>query len=604
MVTERQTYIDTRLLAPTRLLIGAVQGLTLYLLYSAGDARVWPATNPHLFLPLAMIAVFVPLLVSQGLSVMRLKTLLIWAACAVAMLAIFGAYNRYRTWLPDIFERQSSTGISNANQPNEGVLIFSAAALFITQALVTAGDTARSWIAPYARYFETATKQAVQLALSLAFTGAFWLVLFLGAQLFKLIGLTFFQTMIEHAWFAIPATALAMALAVHISDIRASIVEGIRSIALTLLSWLLPLLAVLAAGFLIALLFTGLEPLWKTRNAASILLLTSAALVILSNAAFQDGDAMRAVPLPMRLASMFVGFILLPFTAIAAYAIYLRVAQYGWTGDRISAAAVTLVALTLAIGYFGAAVLAVRKSEWRFLVERTNIGAAFLSVAVIFALFSPIADPTRIAVNSQVAMLESGAKPPTRFDFNWLRWEGGRAGHVALVRLATSQNADIKKRAADALASKTRVRGFVPESSPAEILARLTVRPAGYRLPPSLLQQTWDISTVYAPPPCLMYTGSFCEVFPVELTGDNSDELIFIWGPDNNWSGVVVGQKDGGWTVLGALEGFRCIDALKALRAGQYHPVAPAPSPLMSLDVAETRLDVRPVRGPQNCPAK
>ncbi len=114
MAAEPDSPLNTdpvaRQRALIRLAIGAAQGLALYLLYSAGDARVWPATNPYLFLPLGMVLVFVPLLVSQGLSVMRLKTLLIWAASAAAMLAIFGAYNRYRAWLPDVFD--GGTGIS------------------------------------------------------------------------------------------------------------------------------------------------------------------------------------------------------------------------------------------------------------------------------------------------------------------------------------------------------------------------------------------------------------------------------------------------------------------------------------------------------------
>lgn len=599
-----------------RLAIGAVQGLALYLLYHAGDTRVWPATNPYLFLPMGMVLVFVPLLISQGLSVMRLKTLLIWAASAAVMLAIFGVYNRYRVWLPDIVESNAKTGILNANAPNGGVLIFAAAALFIAHALVAAGDAERKWIAPYARYFEAAWKQGVQLALSVGFTGAFWLVLFLGASLFKLIGLTFLQELIEEVWFAIPATTLAFAMAVHIADVRGNIVEGIRSIALALLSWLLPLMALLAAGFLIALIFTGLDPLWKTRNAASILLLTSAALVILTNAAFQDGDAARAVPKPMKLAGYVVGFILLPFVVIAGYAISLRVAQYGWTGDRITAAAVTVVALCYAGGYLAADIFALRKTDWRLIVERTNIASAVLSVAVIIALFSPIADPQRIAVNSQVARLESGAVTPEKFDFRWLRLTGGRFGHDALSRLAASRNAAIALKAGPVLHAKMdsfagmfgpAISILTDQVTPQEIASQLKFYPAGRQLPQTFLTQAWVADGIHPLPPCLMRVGESCEVFPVELTGDTSDELVFVWKGDLTWRGSVMGLKDGQWSVTATLSGSDgpiCYAAVEALRAGQYHPVAPTASPFMSIDAAASRLDVWPITKTLACPAK
>ncbi len=498
--------------------------------------------------------------------------------------------------------------------PMAGVLIYAAAALFITQALVAAGDVEKKWIAPYTRYFEAATKQAVQIGLSLAFTGAFWLVLFLGAALFKLIGLTFLDDLIGHAWFGIPATTLAIAMAVHISDVRANIVDGIRGIALALLSWLLPLLAVMAAGFLVALVFTGLEPLWNTRSAASILLLSCAALVILLNAAFQDGDPARAVPLPMTLAGYVCGFVLLPFVGIAGYAIALRVAQYGWTGERIVATAVTLVALTLAAGYFAADILALRKHGWRLIVERTNIAAAILAVVAIVCLFTPIADPMRIAVNSQVARLERGAVAPEKLDFNWLRYGGGRFGRDALTRLAQSENAVIAGNAAKALRRRTQFPSLTVVAGD-EIAQQVVVYPRGRTLPESLLNQDWGADgdkTGPRPvrfdgavvPPCLYSRAFQCAAFYIELTGDTRDELLFVWGDEDDWNASVLGSaEDGSWSVIGTLDGPHCKAALEALRAGQFHPVAPIPSPLMSIDAAETRLDVRPVRPLQACPA-
>src|SRR5208282_3310378 len=141
------------------------------------------------------------------------------------------------------------------------------------------------------------------------FVGVFWGVLYLGAALFNLIGIDAIEKLIEHRWFAIPATALAFSAAVHLTDVRAGLVRGTRTLVLVLLSWLLPLMAIIAAGFLASLLFTGLEPLWKTRFAAGYLLTAAGILVILINTAFQDGDAARRPTAILRYAGSLASFL-------------------------------------------------------------------------------------------------------------------------------------------------------------------------------------------------------------------------------------------------------------------------------------------------------
>ena len=89
----------------------------------------------------------------------------------------------------------------------------------------------------------------------------------LGASLFELIGLTFVRDLITERSFAFLASAAIFAVAVHITDTRMSLVIGARTIALILLSWLLPLLALFAWAFFFSLFFTGLAPLWATGSA-------------------------------------------------------------------------------------------------------------------------------------------------------------------------------------------------------------------------------------------------------------------------------------------------------------------------------------------------
>ena len=132
--------------------------------------------------------------------------------------------------------------------PSVALLFFGGAGLFIAQAPDHGGRCEHRIIARYDAYFDAAWKLGVQLALAALFVGVFWGVLWLGAGLFDLIELSFLSTLLQKAWFAIPASALATAAALHLTDERARLVAGIRAVALVLLSWLLPLMALLAIG--------------------------------------------------------------------------------------------------------------------------------------------------------------------------------------------------------------------------------------------------------------------------------------------------------------------------------------------------------------------
>ncbi|HET7594746.1 MAG TPA: hypothetical protein VFK49_04780, partial [Stellaceae bacterium] len=214
-----------------RLATGLAQGLALCLLYSAAEAELWPATQPLVFAPLLVIACFVPVIVLSGLGNMRRRSLLIWAAAAAALLAVLaihdidrGAADSGTGFWGLFFRHQSDLAI----WPSAILMVFALVGLFIAHSLVVAGDGERRIIAGYSRYFDAAWKHGVQLALALVFVGLFWGLLELGAGLFKLINLDFLRRLIEHRWFGLPATTLAFASALHVTDARAGIVRGIR----------------------------------------------------------------------------------------------------------------------------------------------------------------------------------------------------------------------------------------------------------------------------------------------------------------------------------------------------------------------------------------
>lgn len=546
-----------RRLGAIRVAIGLVAGVIVWALNEAGDQKVWPATVPPLFGALIMVAVFLPFVLVGGLGALRARTLALWAAGSATVLAALGAHDLARR-----FETLNDPWVSPQ------LMIFGAAGLFIAHHLVEGADAERRFIASFPRYFEIAWKHGVQLVLSLAFVGVFWLILFLGGAMFDLIGIKAVGELLQKSWFAIPATATMFAAAVHLTDVRAGLIRGIRTVALTLLAWLLPILVVLATAFLLALPFTGLDALWGTRSGAAILLSAMAVLIVLTNAAYQDGEPDSPVPPVLRWSGRLAGVLLAPMIVLAAYALWLRIGQYGLTPDRIVAVACVVAGLVYAVGYL---VAAVRPGRWMRRLELTNIVAAFVSLALLLALFSPLADPARLSVNNQMGRLESGAVTAAKLDYRFLRFDSGRYGREALVTLK-ARGGEVGKRAAAALAETER-RGDAPDAVLLDAGNLPVIWPAGRTLPEDFFAQQWARDQQRS---CTLSPDE-CQAALLDLTRDGGEEVVII----NRARAWVHGRVDGRWRFLGEAALWRpdrkSDDALvEAVRKGRISAAAPA----------------------------
>jgi hypothetical protein len=575
--------------AVIRALLGLAQGVVLYLLYNASDAKVWPATDGQLFAPMVLTAVFIPSLAAAGLGNLRMRTFAIWMGAAAIIVAALGAYDIFH----DPTDGLLGAGSREARVPSTPLWFAVAAGLFIAHALVVSGDADRAWIAKYPRYFDVAWKHAVQIVLAGAFVGALWVLLFLGAALFRLIEIRFFEELLRKPWFSIPVSTLAFTIALHVTDVQADIVRGVRTLKLTLLSWLLLLITLIAAGFLLALLFTGLDPLWATRRATTVVVLTAAALIVLINATYQDGAREHPAAFVLQCAGTVAAVALTPLVAIAAYAVLLRVTQYGWTPERIVATACVAVAACYAVGY---GLAAVTSRPWLRWIEMTNVIASIVILVVMLALFSPVADPMRIAVADQVARLEAGRTPVDQFDFAFLRFHGGRYGVAALERLR--QNTDgpdaarIAEKANAVLAAKTQLaaRASVNRPTPADRAANIDVAyPKGQSLPSTLLQQDWnDEPGQPLHSPCLTAREK-CHAVLLDLDGDGAPEVLLairLYG-----AFIVYKEIDGKWTMLGPLDNSGCAGVRDQLLAGNFELAMPE---VKEVKVGGERLQVQP----------
>jgi len=564
-------------LAAARLALGLGQGLALYLLWRAIATGTWPATDRTTLAASMAIAAFLPVVLLVGMGRMRSRTLGLWSALVLVVLVGLAAHAVGRS--PAVGVRVEAVEVPwRTFLAMSPIWFIIAVALFIGQALVSAGDAERRWIASYGRYFDVAWKQGVQVVLAWLFVGVFWGLLTLGASLFRLLGIQGPAELLSQAWFALPATFLAIAGALHLTDVSPGVVRGVRTLKLTLFSALLPILVVMAVAFLAVLPFVGLDLLWATRRATPIILTTAAGLVFLLNAAFQDGAEARRPGRLIRLSSIAGAVVLTPLVAIAVYGLALRVGQYGWTPERVVAAACLLVAACYAIGYGAAALV---PGGWMRGMDRVNVAAAFLILATLGALFSPVADPARIAVADQVRRLQDGRTPVDRFDFAFLRFDGARYGIEALERLRASADgpeaSEISKRASGALMQQNR---YQPQPAREAALtaqeraANIVVQPAGTKkLPDSFLLQNWTAEPAGSTPRCLVAREQ-CSALLVDLDGDDAPEVL-LFAASRSGASAAYKRADGSWRHVGSFSNTHCPGVRDALKAGDIHVVEP-----------------------------
>lgn len=555
--------------AGSRLLIGLLQGFALFGIYQAGVTGVWHAGNSAVFAALLMALAIVPVLWISGLGHLPAKTLWRWLLPAAVVLALLGCYDIWRSAGAPYWDTPKHADA--ARYPSPQLWLHAVAGFLIAHAMVCAAATDGRRIAAYRTYFECASKLLVQAAFAAAFTGIVWLVLLLGAALFNMIKLAFLKDMLDEPWFAIPVSTFAFAYALHLTDVRPAIVHGVRGLVLVLLSWILPIAVLLIGGFLLALPFTGMEPLWATKAATALLLAASAVLALLINAAFQDGAVAEALAMPIRIAVRIAAVLILPLALIAAYALGLRVGQYGWTVDRLVAAFCLVVALSCGGGYLWALL---RSPHWLSRIAQVNIFTAFILLVLLLAIFSPVLDPARISVNSQLARLESGKVQAQDFDFEYLRFNGQRFGNAALREMATRKTgkdaALIALKADAALRRETPWGGSAQAIGPEQLAANVTAHPAGTRLPDGFLAQDWQsiIGTdVWLYPGCLHDASKTCDAFVLDADADGRMELALL----HDAKLTLFGQDGGSWVRIGYFTlGTNCKQARDSLRAGRF----------------------------------
>lgn len=287
----------------------------------------------------------------------------------------------------------------------------------------------------YTNLFENAWNNHFFLIFSALLTGGFLAVLGLGTALFDNIGIEISDLIWSKELTPIIVATLVGA-GIGISREYDSLIFKIRGVFFAIFRVMAYLAAAIVILFVISLPFT-VDTLFQNRNTSLILLSLVAISILLLNTLVDTSEASDESTLPVWRNRIFsVQIVLLPILSLlSVYAISIRIMQYGLMPKRVVAIAIAALLSIYSLVYLYQ--LITRKGNWVNGLARINPPLAGLWVAMLIVLASPLIDPVRLSVNSQVARLQSNHISPDIFDFYALKHRLGKRGKAAIADMRT-----------------------------------------------------------------------------------------------------------------------------------------------------------------------
>ncbi|QKV54882.1 DUF4153 domain-containing protein [Comamonas antarctica] len=511
------------------LAMGLLQGLLTLALVHAQWTPGWKA--------LALLLILLPPLF-MAMAVTRWRDARLWAGGA-AMAGVAGVMAGWVVW-----------GLRQSPQHDGGVFVGLGVAAslwwFVALPWFQGFLGQGRWRVAYAAHFALAWNNALMLALAALCVHLVWGVLWLWAGLFALVKVRLFVELFSAEWFVYTLTGLLAGLGLWLARTQQRPIQMMLQTLLVLGRLLLPLLAWVLVFFVLALLFTGVEGLWATRFAAALLMGVLILHTWLVNAVYQDGAAPHAPYARLLQWLVNASLIVMPVLAtLACVAIGLRVRQYGWTLERVWAAAAAGVLWLYAVGYACAAAHSLRQGAarpWLPWLAPVNQAMSLLVLAVLLALQTPVLDGQRIGAASQRERLRADPAQASLDRLADLKWGYGRHGAAAIEALAQDpgfQDPELRQQLEKVRSSATRLDLPAAPRQPETVdLAAAQARiktPAGMQRPQPDWWQWWSQQTLdqYWAEQC-RFAGADCVV----LSGD--------WDQDQQLDHLLCNLKDNG----------------------------------------------------------
>jgi hypothetical protein len=375
-----------------------------------------------------------------------------------------------------------------------------------------------SWRFPYDRLYRHAWVDAVIGGAGLAFTGVAFILAFLIASLFELIGIRLIQELLQESWFGWMLAGSVFGGALGLLRERDALLATLHRLVMIVLAVMAPVLATALAVFLLSFPLTGFNPKSPFADATPILLSLAAAAVVFANAVIGDGRAERSPNRLLQYAALVLVLAVLPLGLLAAYAMGERIGQYGWTPERMWG--VVAVGVTVAFGLAGLWSVVRKRRDFDELLRplQTQLAIGLCALALFLAL--PILDFGGISAASQLARLEKGKVAIDQFDWQAMAFDFGPAGRSRLAEIARSGPLGYRKPAQAALKTKSRyeVAEAVQAAASAPVVAQnLRVVPEDAAVPQALRD--------------VVERNRFCRVGPCVLTIIGPNKAILVGSP-------------------------------------------------------------------------
>ncbi|MDO8882887.1 MAG: DUF4153 domain-containing protein [Pseudotabrizicola sp.] len=287
----------------------------------------------------------------------------------------------------------------------------------------------------YPALFAEAWAIVVRVVAAWAFVGLVWAVVLLSDALLKGVGIDLIDRMIDlevMPWL-ITGGVLGLGLAVvqELSDYVSPY------LILRLLRLLLPVVFLVSAVFLLALPLRGVSGLFGVWSFALTLLTMAGVVATLVTTAVDQDDTQATQSLLLARTAQVMALMLPLMAGLGAWAVWVRVAQYGWTPERVFAAQVA----ALAVGYGVLYALAVaRGAGWMARVRQANIAMALVLMAMAAVSMTPVLSAERLSARSMMARLDDGRLPVAELEAGLLdRWGKPGADARALLEERASE---------------------------------------------------------------------------------------------------------------------------------------------------------------------
>lgn len=564
---------NVELSRPTRwgmMATGLIQGLVCYLLLN------WlaPHSNGWLFYGVpATVALSSTLL----FAVVSFKQKRLWGWLAVVFIAVLGLSG----WIKWQSEGLDSWSQHRLFESYSGYLLLMAMLLL---PWIQLNLNPRASITRYARFYDLAWHNVLTLLVIAIANALTWLVLLLWGELFKLVGIHFFKDLFFDAeCFTYVATGLITALAVILSRTQSRLISSIQKLFTLIATGLLPLVALLTLLFIVTLPFTGLSAISRHVSAAGLLSML-AFLLLLLMAIVRDPHK-TSLPYTVVLRCLIKTALLIApvYVLISAWALWLRVNQYGWTPERIHGALMVIVLLVWSLGYFISIVR--QKGRNPLMVQgKVNLAVSLLGLLFVVLLNSPVLDSWHISVNSHMAHYHSGKISADEVTL-YLLYSTGRHGREAMESL--KNDAEYMK---DAQRKRSLLRMLDRESqqlSGKQLAENIAIAP-GTSQPDEAF---WQMMSEHGYRLASCSEKDACLLASQDLNDDGQPERLFFTFGDEGSMIYAYDSAKKAWAIKGSVKLPQGMTKEQVLRAIGEGKIGAKPKPWRDLTINDETLD-------------